>query len=119
VLAAMRRENDMSKATLRVVLAGLAIVAIGGMSIQQSLAGKPTPPPPPPGPATQSRSLARGTAATITATGAWFADMAEFDAANHWLIDRGGRFDLLSNLVVLSFVNRLRMLKKTDTGLTA
>lgn len=43
-------------------------------------------------------------------------DIAEFDQANHWLIDRGdGRPSV--NLVVLSFVNPLKMLNRTDTGL--
>ena len=43
-------------------------------------------------------------------------NMAEFDQANHWLIDRGdGRPSV--NLVVLSFVNPLRMLNQTDSGL--
>ena len=42
--------------------------------------------------------------------------MAEFDQANHWLIDRGdGRPSV--NLVVLSFVNPLKMLDPSDTGL--
>jgi hypothetical protein len=40
----------------------------------------------------------------------------EFDNANHWLIDRGdGRPSV--NLVVLSFVNPLKLLNQTDTGL--
>ncbi|GGQ99919.1 glycoside hydrolase family 18 protein [Kitasatospora griseola] len=43
-------------------------------------------------------------------------DMAEFDAANHWLVDRGdGRPSV--NVVVLSFVNPLRLLNgTTDAG---
>ncbi|MFE1321838.1 hypothetical protein [Kitasatospora phosalacinea] len=43
-------------------------------------------------------------------------DLAEFDAANHWLIDRGdGRPSV--NVVVLSFVNPLRLLNgTTDAG---
>ncbi|MFD7732961.1 hypothetical protein ACFV6F_21535 [Kitasatospora phosalacinea] len=43
-------------------------------------------------------------------------DIAEFDAANHWLVDRGdGRPSV--NVVVLSFVNPLRLLDgTTDAG---
>ena len=43
-------------------------------------------------------------------------DMAQFDAANHWLVDRGdGRPSV--NVVVLSFVNPLRLLNgTTDAG---
>jgi hypothetical protein len=42
--------------------------------------------------------------------------MDEFDTANHWLVDRGdGRPSV--NLVVLSFVNPLKLLNQTDTGL--
>jgi len=40
----------------------------------------------------------------------------EFDVANHWLIDRGNGQPSV-NLVVLSFVNPLKLLNQTDTGL--
>jgi hypothetical protein len=44
-------------------------------------------------------------------------DMADFDAKNHWLVDRGdGRPSV--NLVVLSFVNPLRLLNQTTDGQT-
>src|SRR5882672_2618923 len=74
----------------------------------------------------------RGAAATSTATpiqiyGAWHCsndactwatvrNMTDFDTANHWLIDRGdGRPSV--NLVILSFVNPLRLLNQTtDAG---
>ncbi|MEV4624279.1 hypothetical protein AB0J74_36915 [Asanoa sp. NPDC049573] len=43
--------------------------------------------------------------------------VAEFDGANHWLIDRGdGRPSV--NLVVLSFVNPLRLLRQTTDATT-
>jgi hypothetical protein len=43
-------------------------------------------------------------------------DMAEFDSRNHWLIDRGDGVPSV-NLVVLSFVNPLRLLNRTtDAG---
>ena len=101
----------------------VALLAFGGINLA-SAAGKPTPTPPPgptatPAPATPMQIF-----------GAWhcgnhFCDWslvrntapgAEFDVANHWLIDRGdGRPSV--NLVVLSFVNPLKMLNQTDTGL--
>jgi hypothetical protein len=44
-------------------------------------------------------------------------DIAEFDYNNHWLIDRGdGRPSV--NLVILSFVNPLRLLNKTTDAQT-
>ncbi|MCX3061668.1 glycoside hydrolase family 18 protein [Streptomyces beihaiensis] len=45
-------------------------------------------------------------------------DVSEFDSKNHWLIDRGdGRPSV--NLVVLSFVNPLKLLHHTDDATTA
>jgi hypothetical protein len=91
-------------------------LAISGDTLVVAAKPTPTPTPPPPGPATP-----------IQIYGAWHCgnhycdwqpvrDMAEFDQANHWLIDRGdGRPSV--NLVVLSFVNPLKMLDGTDTGL--
>ena len=105
----------MSKQVFRVALAGLAIVAIGGMSIHKASAGKPTPPPPP-GPATPMQVFGAWHCGNHYCDWSVVRDMAEFDTANHWLVDRGdGRPSV--NLVVLSFVNPLRMLNKTDTGL--
>ncbi|HEX8896389.1 MAG TPA: hypothetical protein VF783_23925 [Terriglobales bacterium] len=45
-------------------------------------------------------------------------DMTDFDTANHWLIDRGDGTGLPSvNLVVLSFIQPLKLLNKTtDSG---
>src|SRR5712692_2446635 len=45
-------------------------------------------------------------------------DMTDFDTKNHWLIDRGDGSHLPSvNLVILSFVNPLKLLNKTnDSG---
>src|SRR5256885_14107437 len=47
-------------------------------------------------------------------------DMTDFDTKNHWLIDRGDGSGLPSvNLVVLSFVQPLKLLNKTtDSGNT-
>src|SRR5215475_7386660 len=44
-------------------------------------------------------------------------DMADFDAKNHWLIDRGDGVASV-NLVVLSFVNPLKLLNKTNDAQT-
>ena len=49
----------------------------------------------------------------------WGTDrnLTDFDQANHWLIDRGdGRPSV--NLVILSFVNPLRLLNRTNDGQT-
>jgi hypothetical protein len=44
-------------------------------------------------------------------------DIAEFDANNHWLIDRGNGQPSV-NLVILSFVNPLRLLNRTTDAQT-
>ena len=42
-------------------------------------------------------------------------NMTDFDTKNHWIIDRGDGSALPSvNLIVLSFVNPLRLLNKTN-----
>jgi hypothetical protein len=65
-------------------------------------------------------------AAPISVYGAWHCgndfctwasirNMTDFDAKNHWLIDRGDGSHLPSvNLVVLSFVNPLKLLNLTN-----
>src|SRR5258706_7814035 len=46
-------------------------------------------------------------------------DMTDFDTKNHWLIDRGDGSGLPSvNLVVLSFVQPLKLLNKTNDSQT-
>ncbi|MER5740618.1 MULTISPECIES: hypothetical protein [unclassified Streptomyces] len=70
---------------------------------------------------------AQAAAAPVQVYGAWHCgddyctwatvrDLAEFDAKNHWLVDRGdGRPSV--NLVVLSFVEPLKLLRRTtDAG---
>ncbi|MGR9035396.1 MAG: hypothetical protein ACU83O_02255 [Gammaproteobacteria bacterium] len=101
---------------MRIVL--ISVLVFGGISPVAGK-GKPNPPPPP-----------NNTPPTpIQIFGAWHCgnhycdwstvrDMPEFDQANHWLIDRGDGSNLPSvNLVVLSFVNPLKMLNQTDAGL--
>src|SRR5258708_6107480 len=47
-------------------------------------------------------------------------DMTDFDTKNHWLIDRGDGSGLPSvNLVVLSFVQPLKLLNKTTDSQTS
>ena len=105
----------MSKQFVRVFLTSFLVLllAFGGNSMVS--AARPTPTPPP------------GTPTPMQIFGAWHCgnhycdwslvrDMTEFDHANHWLIDRGNGQPSV-NLVVLSFVNPLKMLNQTDTGL--
>jgi hypothetical protein len=67
-------------------------------------------------------------ATSVSVYGAWLCsndsctwgkvrDLAEFDRKNHWLIDRGdGRPSV--NLVVLSFINPLKLLNRTNDAAT-
>jgi hypothetical protein len=93
----------------------LVMVAFGASTSVS--AAKPTPPPPTPTP---------GPPTPIQVYGAWHCSndsclwatvrtVSEFDSMNHWLIDRGdgsGRPSV--NVVVLSFVNPLKLLNKTN-----
>lgn len=45
-------------------------------------------------------------------------DLAEFDQKNHWLVDRGANAGPSVNLVVLSFVNPLKLLNQTNDATT-
>jgi hypothetical protein len=96
----------------------LVMVAFGASTSVN--AAKPTPPPPTPTP---------GSPTPIQIYGAWHCgndactwstvrNISEFDQKNHWLIDRGdGSARPSVNVVVLSFVNPLKLLNKTnDTG---
>lgn len=83
-----------------------------------------------PGPSVISAKAAGNAAATaISIYGAWHAgndfctwgsvrNMVDFDANNHWLIDRGDGIPSV-NLVVLSFVNPLKLLNKTNDSQTS
>src|SRR5712671_4622025 len=52
-------------------------------------------------------------------TWATVRDMTDFDTKNHWMIDRGDGSGLPSvNLVVLSFVQPLKLLNKTNDSQT-
>jgi len=113
----------MPKQFARTVLTGflIALLAFGGINMVS--AAKPTPTPPP-GPSPTPAPLT-----PMQIFGAWhcgnhYCDWSlvrnttpggEFDTANNWLIDRGNGQPSV-NLVVLSFVNPLKMLNRTDTG---
>jgi hypothetical protein len=93
----------------------LVMVAFGASTSVS--AAKPTPPPPTPTP---------GPPTPIQVYGAWHCGndsclwatvrtVSEFDQMNHWLIDRmdgSGRPSV--NVVVLSFVNPLKLLNRTN-----
>ena len=104
--------------TLVAILMTLVLVVSGNTL---AFAGKPTPTPPPgptatPAPATPMQIFGAWHCGNHYCDWSLVRDMAEFDQANHWLIDRGdGRPSV--NLVVLSFVHPLRLLEQTDTGL--
>src|ERR1700694_3764167 len=68
-------------------------------------------------------AAACGAGNPISVYGAWLCsndgcswaavrDITDFDAKNHWLIDRGDTWPSV-NLVVMSFVNPLKLLNKT------
>jgi hypothetical protein len=115
----MSKMNKVEKAIFAITLAFMLVFS----GTSAASAGKPTKTPtPPPGP-----TPTPAPATPIQVYGAWtcgnhycdwslLRDMTEYDTANHWLIDRGdGRPSV--NVVVLSFVNPLKMLNQTDTGL--
>jgi hypothetical protein len=81
-------------------------------------------------PATQTPYQLAATSTQLQVYGVWHAgkdyctwgtvrNMTEFDSNNHWIIDRGDGTNKPSvNLVVLSFVNPLKLLNKTSDGTT-
>ena len=78
----------------------------------------------------QMTSVVPTSSTPISVYGVWHAgndyctwgtvrSVAEFDSKNHWLIDRGDGSGMPSvNLVVLSFVNPLKLLNKTNDSQT-
>src|ERR1041384_2143382 len=86
-------------------------------------AAKPTPPPTTPTP-TPTRTPTPGPAAQLQVYGVWHCgndactwstvrDMTDFDQKNRWIIDRGNGSPSV-NIVVLSFVEPLKLLNQTD-----
>lgn len=75
------------------------------------------PEPPEPGPPTPMQIFGVWHAGNHYADWSLPRDMAEFDDANHWIIDRGdGRPSV--NLVVLSFLQPLKVLYRVDDDVT-
>ncbi|HXD12084.1 MAG TPA: hypothetical protein VN653_18595 [Anaerolineales bacterium] len=111
----------MPRQFIRTVLTSflIALLAFGGINMVSAAKPTPTPPPgptPTPLPATPMQIFGAWHCGNHYCDWSLVRNMTEFDTANHWLIDRGdGRPSV--NLVVLSFVNPLKMLNQTDTGL--
>ena len=108
----------MSKQFVRVFLTGFLalLLTFGGINLVS--AGKPTPTPPPgtPVPPTPMQIFGAWHCGNHYCDWSLVRNMTEFDQANHWLIDRGNGQPSV-NLIILSFVNPLKMLNQTDTGL--
>jgi hypothetical protein len=108
----------MSKQFVRVVLTGFLalLLAFGGINMVSAAKPTPTPPPGTPVPPTPMQIYGAWHCGNHYCDWSLVRNMTEFDTANHWLIDRGNGQPSV-NLVVLSFVNPLKMLNQTDTGL--
>jgi hypothetical protein len=81
------------------------------------------------GPGPSATAAAAGASTPIQVYGAWHCgndactwgtvrDLTEFDSNNHWLIDRGDGLPSV-NLVVLSFVDPLKLLNRTTDSQTS
>ena len=107
----------MSKQFVRVVLTSFLVLLLAFGGINLVSAGKPTPTPPPgtPVPPTPMQIFGAWHCGNHYCDWSLVRNMTEFDQANHWLIDRGNGQPSV-NLVVLSFVNPLKMLNQTDPG---
>jgi len=111
----------MPKQFARTLLTGFLVTLLIFGGINMVSAAKPTPTPPPgptatPAPATPMQIFGAWHCGNHYCDWSLVRNMTEFDTANHWLIDRGNGQPSV-NLVVLSFVNPLKMLNQTDTGL--
>jgi len=100
----------------------LIAVALGLVTNSASAAKPPTPTPtssaptPTPSPATQIQVYGVWHCGNDACTWSTVRDMTEFDQKNHWIIDRGDGKPSV-NIVVLSFVEPLKLLNQTtDAG---
>ena len=94
----------------------LVMVAFGASTSVN--AAKPTPPPPTPtpGPATQLQVYGVWHCGNDACTWSTVRNMTDFDQKNHWIINRGNGTPSV-NIVVLSFVEPLKLLNQTtDAG---
>src|ERR1043166_2937207 len=91
-----------------------------GFATDSANAAKPTPTPPTPSPVPPTQLQVYGVWHCGNDACLWATtrNMTDFDQKNHWIIDRGDGSGLPSvNVVVLSFVNPLKLLNKTnDSG---
>jgi len=108
----------MPKQFVRTLLTGflIALLAFGGINMASAAKPTPTPPPGPTPIPTPMQIFGAWHCGNHYCDWSLVRNMTEFDQANHWLIDRGNGQPSV-NLVVLSFVNPLKMLNQTDTGL--
>ncbi len=106
----------------------ISMMMCGGTTIPIEAKGKPptktpaatstpTGPTPTPGPATPIQIYGAWHCGDDYCTWTTVRDMVEFDQKNHWLIDRGDGVPSV-NLVILSFVNPLQLLNKTNDAQT-
>ena len=111
----------MPKHFARTILTGfmIALLAFGGINLASAAKPTPTPPPgpsPTPVPPTPMQIFGAWHCGNHYCDWSLVRTAAEFDQANHWLIDRGNGQPSV-NLVVLSFVNPLKLLNTTtDAG---
>src|SRR5215510_5928589 len=106
----------LNKSVSLFALIVLVLVAFGASTSVS--AAKPTPPPPTPtpGPATQLQVYGVWHCGNDACTWSTVRDMTDFDQKNHWIIDRGNGSPSV-NIVVLSFVEPLKLLNQTtDSG---
>jgi hypothetical protein len=103
-----------------VVLTALAMAALifslAGPAASVTAAKPPTPTPTPtPGASTPIQIYGAWHCGNDACLWAAVRNLSEFDQMNHWLIDRGDGSGLPSvNIVVLSFVNPLKLLNQTN-----
>src|SRR4051794_24001707 len=101
------------------------IVTVSAWSGVRSAAAAPpnkataTPPGPTatPAPATQLQVYGAWHCGSDACTWSAVRDMTDFDQKNHWIIDRGDGQPSV-NLVILSFINPLRLMNKTNDAAT-
>jgi len=108
-------------------IVNLLVVLLVLLASATAVSGKGKPPKPTATP--EGPTATPAGAQQLTVYGAWHCgddyctwstvrDMADFDYNNHWLIDRGdGSGGPSANIVILAFVNPLKLLNKTtDSG---
>ncbi len=106
----------LKKAVSLFALIILLAVAFGAAT--NASAARPTPPPPTPTPgaATQLQVYGVWHCGNDACTWSTVRSMTDFDQKNHWIIDQGNGTPSV-NIVVLSFVEPLKLLNQTtDTG---